>query len=358
MESIIHKRRKNSNCNVNKFHPREKVTMQYQTSIKRKVGVVLMLVVLTGCTVLATPAPIIMVPTSSPAIEVTVSSPQTAKPAMEEIWETNGTPNAFNRPTELALDSEDNIYVIDGGNHRVQKFDKDGNFLLTWGSPGAGDGQFLFQVPPAHYGSITVDKDDFIYVTDHHNRIQKFDGNGNFLMKFGRTGYPDGEFYSLSGVAVDDQGNIYTTDWTKYEIQKFDREGQFLQKWEVPSCKQGGISSPYNLVIGEQGQLYVTQQNGNCIQKFDLQGNLLHQWGDLGNAKGQLSKPLSLALDAHGNLYVSDNENSRIQKFDSNGKFLAEFKPFSYPVGIAVDSEGYVYVVEIVSARLQKLRLQ
>jgi len=277
---------------------------------------------------------------------------------METIWETTGDPNALYLPTELAVDSQGNIYVIDGGNHRVQKFDKDGNFLLSWGGPGAGDGQFLFQASPAHYGSITVDKDGYVYVTDHHNRVQKFDSDGNFMMKFGRTGHPNGEFYILYGVAVDDQGNIYTTDWSKYEIQKFNSQGEFLQKWEVPSCKSGGISSPYTLVMDRQGQFYVTQQSGNCIQKFDNQGNLLNQWGELGNAEGQFNKPLSLALDAQGNLYVSDNENSRIQKFDPDGNFLAAYGPFDYPVGIAVDYEGYVYVVEIVSGQLQKLRLQ
>ena len=335
-----------------------KVTMKNQTLLKRILSVCITFVFLTGCTAPATPAPTIVPATSSPTVAVTPLPTQTARLKMEKIWEINGSPNAFYRPTELAIDGQSNIYVVDGGNQRVQKFDKDGNFILMWGGPGAGDGQFLFNVPPAHYGSITVDKDGYVYVTDHHNRVQKFDSNGNFLMKFGDTGYPDGEFYNLYGIAVDDQGNIYTTDWTKYEIQKFDSEGQFIQKWEVPSCKQGGISSPSNLVVDGQGQLYVTNMSGNCVQKLNNQGNLLKQWGELGNAESQFNKPLGIALDAQGNVYVSDNENSRIQKFDSNGKFLAEFKPFSYPVGIAVDSEGYVYVVEIVSARLQKLRLQ
>lgn len=332
--------------------------MKNQTLTRRKLSVGILFALLTGCAAPAMQQPTLVPPISNPVAEVTLSPAPTARPAIEKIWDTHGSPNALRRPTEVALDSQGNIYVIDGGNHRVQKFDKDGNFLLMWGSNGAGDGQFLFNVPPAHYGSIAVDKDDYVYVTDRHNRVQKFDDNGNFLMTFGRTGYPNGEFYTLYGVAVDHQGNIYTTDWTKYEIQKFDSKGQFLQKWEVPSCKLGGISSPYNLVLDGQGQLYVTQHTGNCIQKFDLQGNLLHQWGDLGNAEGLFNKPLSLAVDAQGNLYVSDNENRRIQKFDLHGNLLAAYSPFDYPVGIAVDAEGYVYVVEIVMGRLQKLRLE
>jgi tripartite motif-containing protein 71 len=334
--------------------------MKNPTLFKQILGVGLVIALLSSCGAPATQAPTIIVPTSSPTVEVILSPTvpaQSALSPMEQLWETNGSPNAFRLPTELAVDTQGNIYVIDGGNHRVQKFDKDGNFLLTWGSPGAGDGQFLFQASPAHYGSIAVDKDSYVYVTDHHNRIQKFDSNGNFLMKFGETGYGDGEFASLYGVAVDDQGNIYTTDLTKYEIQKFDSEGILLQKWEVPSCKPGGTATPQNLVVDRQGQIYVTNRTGNCIQKFDDEGNLLKQWGETGEADGQFNKVLSIALDAQGNIYVIDNENGRVQKFDPNGNFNAAYGPFDYPAGIAVDEEGYVYVVEIVLGRLQKLRL-
>ena len=52
-------------------------------------------------------------------------------------------PDWFNRPTDVAWDSKDNIYVADGyGNSRIAKFDKDGNFLKTWGEKGSEPGQF------------------------------------------------------------------------------------------------------------------------------------------------------------------------------------------------------------------------
>jgi DNA-binding beta-propeller fold protein YncE len=169
--------------------------MKYQTLYKRILGVGLMLAFLTGCGASATQEPTLVTPISSPTVVLT--STESTSPTMEKVWETHGNPSAFHLPTELAIDPKGNVYVIDGGNHRVQKYDKAGNFLLTWGGLGAGDGQFMFQASPAHYGSITVDKDGYVYVTDHHNRVQKFDSNGTFLMKFGRTGYADGEFAAL-----------------------------------------------------------------------------------------------------------------------------------------------------------------
>jgi len=332
--------------------------MKYEILLKRILGVSFVFALLMGCSAPATQTQTLAPQTSGPTVVVTLSQTPFAKSSMEKIWATDGSPNTFYRPTEVALDPQGNVYIIDGGNHRVQKFDKDGNFLLMWGSQGNKDGQFLFQVPPAHYGSLTVDKDGYVYVTDHFNRVQKFDGNGKFLMKFGDTGYADGKFYTLYGVAVDDQGNIYTADWTKYQIQIFNAEGKFLQKWEVPGCQLGATPFPQNLVVDGQRQLYITNDGGDCIQKFDSRGNLLQQWGGTGRGDGQFDKPLSIALDTQGNIYVTDNGNNRIQKFDPNGKFLAIYGPFDYPVGIAIDQEGYAYVVEIAAAQLHKFRLQ
>jgi DNA-binding beta-propeller fold protein YncE len=83
----------------------------------------------------------------------------------------------FRQVTDVAWDAAGNSYISDGYiNSRVAKVDKDGNWLKSWGEPGSGPGQF--NTPH----SIALDAQDNVYVADRGNRrIQVFDGDGKFL---------------------------------------------------------------------------------------------------------------------------------------------------------------------------------
>ena len=123
----------------------------------------------------------------------------------------------LNNPESAKFSSEGKMYVADLKNDRIQVFDPDGNFLMTWGSTGNGDGQFL---TPA---GIAIDKDDNIYVTEiGNNRVQVFDKNGTFITKWGKEGSGNGEFGNLHGIFVDRAtGWVYVADTANNRIQVF-----------------------------------------------------------------------------------------------------------------------------------------
>src|SRR5690349_7621358 len=86
----------------------------------------------------------------------------------------------FRQPTDVAWDSQGNTYITDGYiNSRVAKYDKNGDWVKSWGEKGTAPGQF--QLPH----TIAIDRNDNIYVGDRTNRrIQVFDTNGTFKRMF------------------------------------------------------------------------------------------------------------------------------------------------------------------------------
>ena len=100
----------------------------------------------------------------------------------------SGTPgSSFSQPSDVAWDRAGNIYVADGlgNNNRVAKFDKDGRFIAHWGSTGTGQGQFM------GVKAIAIDAQDNVYVADAGNkRIQVFDAQGAFKSEFSNVGTP------------------------------------------------------------------------------------------------------------------------------------------------------------------------
>ncbi|MEB3195587.1 MAG: 6-bladed beta-propeller [Candidatus Sericytochromatia bacterium] len=92
------------------------------------------------------------------------------KPVLQFATNSGSGPSQFRGATDLAIDNRNgDVYVVDSGNNRVQRFDRDGRFVSEFGSAGRGNGQF-----DRPYG-IAIDKDGYIFISDSGNkRIQKF----------------------------------------------------------------------------------------------------------------------------------------------------------------------------------------
>ena len=249
-----------------------------------------------------------------------------------------------------------NIYVADHDNDRIQKFDGSGTFILKWGSQGTGNGQF--QKP---YG-IAIDSLNNVYVVDKDNdRIQKFDSNGNFLLKWGTTGTGDGQFKHPQGIAISGAGNIYVADLDNDRVQKFDSNGNFLLAWGSNGSSDGKFKKPQDLATDSSNNVYVIDQDNDRIQKFDSNGNFLLKWGTNGTGNGQFKHPQGVGVDSSNNIYVTDRDNDRVQKFDSNGNFLLKWGTngtgngqFKKPHSVTADQVNNIYISDGDNHRVQK----
>lgn len=118
-------------------------------------------------------------------------------------------PGEFNLPRDVAIGKDGKVYVVDGGNFRIQVFDRDGKFLNTFGAVGKQLGTF------ARPKEITTDREGNVYVIDTaFGNFQIFDPEGQLLMFVGDRAERDGpgRYMLPSGIYVDEDGRVYVVD--------------------------------------------------------------------------------------------------------------------------------------------------
>lgn len=246
----------------------------------------------------------------------------------------------FDSPWDVAVDDNGNIYVADGNNSRIQKFDSNGNYLAQWGSYGTGNGQF------GNVFCIEYAPDGYLYVGDYWNyRIQIFDTDGNYIDQFHipTTGYPGDCF-------IAENGDIYVPDNTNNFIRWFDPtfaliltwggygsgEGQFINLWDIGASPDGG-------------RLYILDNANDRVQVFTNNGVYLSQFAGSGTAPGQCVNCWGLAVDNNGLVYVTDLNEGKVQIYDEYGGFIEEFViPVAGPgpMGLCFDIDNNLYIVD------------
>lgn len=130
-----------------------------------------------------------------------------------DIGKRGNGPGEFNLPRDAAIGKNGNIYVVDGGNFRIQVFDQNGKYLQSFGSIGKQLGNF------ARPKEVATDSDGNVYVVDSaFGNFQIFTAEGELLMYVGERSESDGpaRYMLPSGIYVDEDGRVYVVDqWFK-----------------------------------------------------------------------------------------------------------------------------------------------
>lgn len=281
---------------------------------------------------------------------------------------TGAAPGKLSYPRGIAADSQGNLYVADSRNHRIEKLNSsDLKVLKDFGSygsfAGGADAKKLMSDLPGKLNEpngVAIGPEDNVYVIDTWNaRVQIFGSNG----KQKKTFTADDGFFGPREIAVDPNGISYVADTGKHRIVKFDAEGKKLKSWGSKGDDEGQFNEPIGLALDNSGRLYVADRLNFRIQVFDTEGQFVKEWDVKGWSKEQIDMEPHLAMDkSRGLLYVTDGRGKKVYCYTLNGKLTATLEsdaagmPFGVPIGVAVDKDSNLYVVDAGTARVIKMK--
>ena len=205
-------------------------------------------------------------------------------------------------------DPERHVWVVDDSGQQIFKFTNDGTQLvMTLGEAGVrGTDEKHFSGPT----DLAWLPDGSFLVADGYvnSRIVKFDKQGNYLMSWGSKGTEPGQFNLVHGIDVDRNRRVYVADGHNSRIQVFDENGKFLDQWQ-------NIWRPDFIMVSADQHLWIAAGATDMMLKYDLNGKLLEAWGTPGPAAGAFQDIHGFGLDAAGTFYAAEAAGGRTQKF-------------------------------------------
>lgn len=280
-------------------------------------------------------------------------------------WSQNGTSvagghgagsgfNQLNSPFGFFMDSNQTIYVADAKNNRIMKWLTNqtvGELVAGTGSRGDHDDEFN------NPQDVFVDNNETIYVSDTMN------GRVQIWLKGAKNGTTLIQNIDPIGIALDNQGSLYLTNWLKGELSKWYINGT------IQDILLSNLSFPYMLFIDKNQSAYVSDTSNSSIIRIDGQTKNISivAGGSPGGNLSQLSWPQGIFIDDVGNVYIADSHNHRIMRWAHGstavnvivgGKGPGSDPDQLYnPSDLSFDSEGNLYVVDNGNHRVQKFTI-
>tara|TARA_B100000949_G_C14224099_1_gene425896 strand:+ start:66 stop:935 length:870 start_codon:yes stop_codon:yes gene_type:complete len=261
----------------------------------------------------------------------------------------------FTQVGAVAVDQHDEVYVFNRSEHPVIVFDKEGNFIRSF-----GEGSF-----PSAHGMCWGENESVWLVDSIDHTVKKYSKSGNHILTIGNENSPgeDGEpFNKPTDASVASNGDLYISDgYGNTKVHVFSQDGTFKFSWgqeKGPAVWDGDFNTPHNIWVHDQ-TVYVADRENHRVQLFDLKGNHKDTWTDF-------IQPTDIYINPNDPniVYVAELRN-RVSIVNQKGQVLSRWgrymtnEPgmFYAAHGIWTDSEKSVYIGEVLEGqRIQKFK--
>ncbi|HZT77758.1 MAG TPA: SMP-30/gluconolactonase/LRE family protein [Vicinamibacterales bacterium] len=221
----------------------------------------------------------------------------------------------------LRFDRQGHLWYIDAADDMIFRFDADGRTVGTLGTNPEPWTWLTHVIERAARGraafyqetDIGWSRDGSMFVSDGYgnSRVAKFDKDGNFVKTWGDRGAQPGDFNTPHSLVVDANDVVYVADRGNSRIQTFDTDGNRKAVWNLPTapwslCLTSGATPA--LFVGSVGRVY----------KMDLSGKIVGMFGRPGRMPGTLDSIHQLACPDEKTLYLANLYASRLDKWVSD----------------------------------------
>lgn len=294
-------------------------------------------------------------------------------------------PYMLSDPTDIAIDSLGQIYVLDANDSLIKVYRQNGAYLKHLPRDSKPLSFCL-----AKEGVYVADKDTLI--------VHRYDFNDKLTYSFGSRGEGRGLFKSISGLAAGKDSQIYVGDSKKGLVNIFQAESAALLGLQPKAASRisvkvlgaipvsvarlawngkdtiygidtenkaivrihNGVAAgeikvkdldPVAVAVDKSGALWALDKNNLRVVKLDEAGSILASIGNKGSKKGQLDDPTDMAIAGNGDIYIADRGNNWVQVFNSDGGFVKAITKtataiLDEPAAIALDPGDNLYVLD------------
>jgi len=222
----------------------------------------------------------------------------------------------FERAHGLRIDAEDNIWATDVAANLAYKFDPEGRLQMVLGVKGhSGEWHPFGHLRLLHEpNEAVVGPSGDIFVLQGHGKAEslvlKFDRDGNFIKSWGGKGSGPGQLNLPHSLVFDAQGLLYIADRNNARIQVFDADGNYIRESQHPG-------TPCGLFMGRDQHLWLAHGHTGQIMKLDLSGRVVGAISNAGTGKiaGKYGEAHYIAVSPRDEVFVADTLNWRVQKY-------------------------------------------